>query len=868
MALPSARPRKRVGVVPAGDSTLALVVPMELGNHRLDLEAQVLRNCDGAVVPLRPQAWAVLCVLAANAGRLVTKEEMLDNVWPGRVVTDGSLAQAVRDVRAALGPTGRDLVKTVARRGYMMLVPTARSIPIDRSESDSAVVTDAMVGRGEALDAVLKLLGRRRLVTVLGPGGMGKTRLAQAAVPEMSPLGPDGVFWVDLTPLTDARDIVPAIAAVTRLSHVNDGVDSFVRACGALHALLVLDNCEHLVEAVAGLANDLLAAGARLRLLVTSQAPLRINGEQIYRLAPLAVPEVGLSPQQALEYGAVALFVRQATACDSRFRVDEQGIVEIVNLCRQLDGNPLAIKLAAARAPVLGLHMLGVRIEQRLQMLVGGGRDAPTRQRSLAATLGWSYSLLDAEERRVFRALGVFAGGFTIESAVAVAGQGDHLEWPLIDIVTRLVDRSLIDVDSQGRTRLRMSESARAFALEQLRASDESASVAHRHALACVAQFARLANDLYSGRISQRAYVATQRLEVDNLRTAIRWLLGPEGDRLLALSLLGDAAPFGDGLAIQVEAVEWLTELGHALEAHGGASARDAARYRFAAIHWTFSWTGASPPRTAGSDLPHMQAPLDALEDSARRGHALCVLAKELSFGRNRVAARAALDEAAALESPQWPVWLRLVRLNSRALLEIFVSPREVERDLTHALVALVPGAEPEEREALTLRFYLALNIWLQGRFDEAAERFEAVVRSGRSQQHDHLMCWAFIYLAIARAEQGRFDDARASTLDGLPVLRRAGVLGLAANGLALLAAKLGSLELAAKLFGASEAFLTRTGWRHNKIGDQVVAQVRAILNSDPRRAAIEEWVNEGSHFDDEAIVRAVQLEMRLNVPS
>lgn len=165
-----------------------------------------------------------------------------------------------------------------------------------------------------------------------------------------------------------------------------------------------------------------------------------------------------------------------------------------------------------------------------------------------------------------------------------------------------------------------------------------------------------------------RAYVAAQRLEVDNLRTAMRWLLGAQGDPLLALSLLADAAPFCDGLAIQTEAVRWLTKLAPALE--GRAGAREAARFRYAAIHWTFSWTGATPPRRVGSDLPHSLAPLDALEDAARQGHALCILAKELSFGRERAAARAALGEAAALEGPQWPVWLRLVRPNTWALLE------------------------------------------------------------------------------------------------------------------------------------------------------------------------------------------------------
>ena len=832
---------------------------MQLGDHRLDLDAQVLRDRDGAAVSLRPQAWSVLCLLAANAGRVVTKEQMLDTVWPGRVVTDGSLAQAVRDVRAALGATGHDLVKTVARRGYMLAVPMARDVPGVRPALPAA--TDALIGREDALDAVLALLGRHRLVTLLGPGGIGKTRLAQAVAGRSAADFPDGVWWVDLTPLVHADELGPAIAAAARLAHLGGGAEALVRACGGLSALLVLDNCEHLVEPVAAMARAMLA-GARLRLLVTSQAPLRIDGEQVYRLRPLEVPETDLPPSQALEVGAVALFVRRARTADSRFGVAERDVGCVVDLCRRLDGNPLAIKLAAARAPVLGLPMLAARIGERLQMLVGGGRDLPARQQTLAATLAWSHQLLTGDEQRVFRALGVFAGGFTIEAAIAVAASSDGQEWPLIDVVTRLVDRSLVDADARAGARMRLSESARAFALEQLAATGEWAPVARRHALACAALFARLADDLYGGRTSQRAYVAAVRLEVDNLRAAMRWLLGADGDPLLALSLLADAAPFCHGLAIPDEAVRWLTDLGRKLD--GRADAREAARFRCASIHWTYSWTGSTPPRHAGSDLPYSKAPLDALADGARQGHALCLLANELGFGRDRAAARATLAQAAALEDPRWPAWLRLVRLNSWALLEILASPREVERELSRALVDLLPGAGADGGAAFALHFFLALNSWLQGRFDEAADRFDAIVQSGRREQRGcHDMCWVYLYLAIARVEQGRFDDARASALEGLPVLRRAGVLGLATNGLALLAAKLGRFELAATLFGASEAFLARTGWRHNKIGERIVAKARALLESAPTRAAVPAWIETGRQYDDDAIVRAVQLDMR-----
>jgi hypothetical protein len=185
---------------------------------------------------------------------------MLDAGWPGRVVTDGSLAQAIRDVRAALGAVGRDLVKTVARRGYMIAVPSVDDAALRPASVPAAI--DTLIGREEAVEEVSKLLDRHRLVTVLGPGGIGKTRLAQAVASQSIPRFPDGVWWVDLIPLQLAEDLRPAIAAETRLAHLGGGAEGLARACGGLHALLVLDNCEHLVEPVAEMAHALLAAGA------------------------------------------------------------------------------------------------------------------------------------------------------------------------------------------------------------------------------------------------------------------------------------------------------------------------------------------------------------------------------------------------------------------------------------------------------------------------------------------------------------------------------------------------------------------------------------------------------------------------------
>ena len=252
-------------------------------------------------------------------------------------------------------------------------------------------------------------------------------------------------------------------------------------ALASRNLLLVLDNCEHLADDIAALVDLLRARAPNVRLLVTSQESLKCRDEQVYRLGALAVP-ASAQLEDAAQFGAVALFVERAHAVDSRFRLADDNVAVVVDICRRLDGIPLAIELAAARVPLLGVHGLHARLNQMFNVLTGGTRMKLRRHQTLRAALDWSHGLLSADEQTVFRRLGVFAGGFTLELAQQVVSDERIDQWLVLDLLGHLIDKSLVIADGEAEPRYRLLETTRAFALEQLAAAGESEAMLRRHA--------------------------------------------------------------------------------------------------------------------------------------------------------------------------------------------------------------------------------------------------------------------------------------------------------------------------------------------------------------------------------------------------
>src|SRR5713101_9819328 len=358
-----------------------------------------------------------------------------------------------------------------------LLSAAAAALPEAPPPTNLPAPTSELIGRAAALAEVTELLGVHRLVTLIGAGGIGKTRLGLDAARELLADFVDGVWVAELAPLSDPGLVPGTVAAALGLT-LRAGAESSERvaaALGAKRVLLVLDNCEHVIEAAARMVEAILRADSHAHVLATSREPLRAPGEYVYRVLSLEVPAEGAQDREdLLETAAVKLFVARARAVDRRFSPDARSAVITGAVCRRLDGIPLAIELAAARTATLGLEELAVRLDDRFRLLTGGHRTALPRHQTLRATLDWSHELLTESDRVILRRLAVFAGAFTLEAASAVAASVDISAAEVVDCVANLVGKSLLSADVAGAMAdYRLLETTRAYARAKLDESRE-----------------------------------------------------------------------------------------------------------------------------------------------------------------------------------------------------------------------------------------------------------------------------------------------------------------------------------------------------------------------------------------------------------
>ena len=387
---------------------------------------------EGQPAALGARALDVLMALVQRRGRVVSKEEILDAAWPGLVVEENNLAVQISALRKLLGPR---LIATVAGRGYQFtgqLVEAGTAPPAPAAEARLH-----LIGRELELEALAAMLAEHRLVTVVGAGGIGKTSLAEAWRQEH---GAGQVTWVELATLADGAGTPHALPQAVAAA-LGVPVGELPAALAAQPHTLVLDNAEPLANMVAHWAQAALAAAPRLRLLVTSQVPLRLQVEHVYRIGALPLPDDRVSPAQALGFGAVALFVQRARAADPQFALTAANVGTVAEICRRLDGVPLALELAAARVGALGLSALAAALDERFRVLSGGSRTAPARQRTLRAALEWSYGLLEPDAQALLRCLGGFGSGFTLPDAQQAAAAATPAidAWAVLAALSALV---------------------------------------------------------------------------------------------------------------------------------------------------------------------------------------------------------------------------------------------------------------------------------------------------------------------------------------------------------------------------------------------------------------------------------------------
>jgi predicted ATPase/class 3 adenylate cyclase len=493
---------------------------------------------------------------------------LLGIAYGGQVLVSGTTTELIQGAlpdQVTLRDLGRHRLKDLIQpeRVFQLTAPgLGADFPPLRSletlPNNLPLQMTPLIGRANEVSEIVERLRMHRLVTVVGAGGVGKTRTTLQVGANLLDGSGDGVWFIELAPLGSGEYVASTVAQAMDLRLGGDGdlTTSLVRALKDKRALLIFDNCEHVIDGASRTIGALLGGCPELCILASSRQALGIAGETTFRLPSLEAPppsEAPLTATEAVSWAAIALFVERASAADNRFALTDANAAVVADICRRLDGIPLAIELAAARVNILSPNQLRGRLDERFRFLTGGRRDVLPRQQTLHALIDWSYDLLDSRERSLFSRLGVFVDAFTLEAAAAV-GEGDEFE--VLDVLGSLVDKSLVLAEPSGETmRYRLLESTRAYACEKLLAAGEQAVATNAHA----AHFAAVAAQAYLEFDSRLLAGWLERLapDLDDLRAALEWTLAGAGDRQTGAQLSAACGPIFLRMELLGEGLRW-----------------------------------------------------------------------------------------------------------------------------------------------------------------------------------------------------------------------------------------------------------------------------------------------------------------------
>ncbi len=513
-------------------------------------------------VRLGSRAYEILLALVEQEGELVSKESLMQRVWPDTFVEEANLRVHVAALRKALGDgqEGNRYLANIPGRGYRFIAairhedeasePLVAGTP---SIGNLPAPLARMVGRSAAMDAVAANFAAHRIVSIVGPGGIGKTTVAVAVAGQVALRLADGVCFVELASLKDPALVPTALGTALGLPiNTADATPAIIAHLRQRRMLLVLDSCEITPDRTAALAEAILEAAPGVHILTTSREPLRAEGEQVYRLSPLDVP-AGAKPSaaDALGFSAVQLFVERISAGIDGYQLTDEDAPVAADICRRLDGIPLAIELAAGRVGALGLGAISSLLNDRFRLIMRGRRTALPRHQTLAATLDWSYDALNELERQVLRRLAVCVGSFDLEAAVAIAADDKSKRGQTVETLADLVAKSLVGADvSSSIAMYRLGETMRTYAMEKLAEAGEANLVAARHA-------AQL-RDAFDASESEwddpsEGHVGLHKSRLDDVRAALDWAFGPGGDVRLGIDLTATVIPLWMHLSLMDE---------------------------------------------------------------------------------------------------------------------------------------------------------------------------------------------------------------------------------------------------------------------------------------------------------------------------
>jgi predicted ATPase len=697
------------------------------------------------------------------------------------------------------------------------------------SSGQLPVYLTSFVGRGPDLDAVERLLSEGRLLTLVGAGGCGKTRLAVEAVARLTESYPDGTAFVDLAPLSDDTLVPQAVLTALDL-HETPGQPPRARLTEHLRpraVLLVLDNCEHMLDACAGLVDALIRACPRLRVLATSREPLGVSGEVAWRVPSLGLPGDDAGADEVADSPAVRLFAERARLVQPTFALDTARAAAVVQACRRLDGIPLAIELAAARVRALSVAEIAARLDDRFALLVGGGRTAVRRQQTLLALVDWSHDLLTSPERALLRRLAVFSGGWTLDAAEAVGAGGEVASEHVLDLLTGLVDKSLVvaEEDEDG-SRYHLLETIRQYAAQKLLDAGEAAEV-RRHHRDWFQSLAERAEPKLRGH-DQPDWFRRLASEHDNLRAALAWCRHePDGaDAQLRLVAL-----LGAFWNTRGHGTEGRTHLIEALErASPGAGVP-----RAQALSWLAeleTYFGGRSPTAARDVAGEAVAAARAVGDSGVLGLALHVMAGahvHASTGDDGTAHRAA-QEMLVLARTSGDRWLEAMALwdVGHCVLWLLDDP-PAARPVLEAAMASARAMGDATIQWLTLQ-YLGVIALHDGEYDRADGFFRELLATARSIGNVSGVGWGHFWLGETARVRGDLPRADGHLRDALGVADRvrADTVSIVLIALAATRIAAGRAGEGVRLMAASLAWRATHGLRNFDRLEAVIATALA----------------------------------------
>jgi predicted ATPase/DNA-binding winged helix-turn-helix (wHTH) protein len=740
------------------------------GPFRLSAAARVLEK-GGVPIRLGSRALDILVALIERPNEIVTKKELVARVWPDLVVDEGSLRFHISALRKALGErrSGRRYVTNVSGRGYCFVAPISRAagpLPSLRNSLPLPAVglppsPPRMVGREEAVRLISNELATWRFVTIAGAGGIGKTTVATAVSHKMIGVFDGAVHYVDFGPLSTPALVPNMVASTVGLQ------GSFTDLVGALSSflrdkrmLLMLDSCEHLIDAIAPLAERIFQEAPNIHILVTSREPLRVEGERVHRLPALACPpeDARLTTAQVAKFPAVQLFLERAAAHSGQFELNDDDAQVVGSICRRLDGLALALELAAGRAGVYGIRGLASLLDSSSRLLWHGRRTATPRHQTLSAMLDWSYNLLPETERLILRSLSVFAGTFSLEAAQFVAGENAWERAQVAESVANLAAKSLVAVETgDAGTRCRLLDTTRSYLLTKMVDEPEMNMTARRHAVYYRDYLERSRAVPLAPRKDKDA--ADDWRHLSNVRIALEWSFSEQGDKAVGTALAAASAPLFLELSLLRECQAWMERAIVALDVRGDR--RELELQEALAISLMLL-------RGDGAEAQTLTAALSLAQALELPNHQMRLLAAQHTFlvrtGDFREAAAVAEQNWAVAQKAADPVnimmadWMLGVshhllgdQARARRYCETVLNPAPSQN-----LDLIRSGYDQRIRAHLTL----ARSLWLQGYADRAVTVAKQALQQATALNHPVSLCVCWIYVANVLLWSGDWADA------------------------------------------------------------------------------------------------------------